>query len=56
MKDFWARLSLALALAGQVLAAALSLEVVGGEIQLPAAFLKIQGREFVIAVKVNRIV
>jgi len=53
---FWAKLSFGLALVGQVLVAALSLEVVGGEVTLPSARLEVKGREFAIRTNIKRLV
>lgn len=52
--SFWAKLSQGLALIGAIMAHALSLEVVGGSVDLPATFLQIQERKFEISVKIKR--
>lgn len=51
----WERLSKALALLGQVLAAAALLDVVGGELETPAVYIQVDNRKFEARARVKRI-
>lgn len=52
--NFWQKISQGLAIMGAVLAAAASLDQVGGSIDLPSVSLKYAGREFSVQIKVRR--
>lgn len=52
---FWTKLTMGLALMGQILVALLSLETVGGTANTPEARLQVEDRVFMVRATVRRI-